>query len=117
MSTEKKVDQSYFKYWQIYIFTVTFCNYAILHAQRACWSLASANNHISTRGLTAVNTTFLFAYAVGGLWAGALADMISKRKYIFYCYTIIGLTGIGLGVQQYWVKNGKDGLVGFSITM
>lgn len=58
----------------------------------------------------------MFAYAVGGVWSGSLADYISKKKYIFVCYSIIGVTGIVLGLQQYWTTKG-EGLVGLSSGM
>jgi sugar phosphate permease len=77
------------------MFTLTFFNYAILHATRSAWSLASPNLTSEfgfSVGLIAdMNSTFLFFYAATGIFLGHTADKYRKSKVILLQYTAIAL--------------------------
>ena len=94
--------------YQIFIFSLTFFNYAVLHATRSAWSNASPTIE-SDYGYTAtllsqMNACFLGFYAFGGIFTGHLGDSLFKQKkfYIGICYVFIALEVALMGSQYYF---------------
>ena len=91
--------------YQLAMFALTFFNYAMLHATRSSWSLATAELtsyygfEIST--IADMNSTWLFCYACGGIFLGHLADKFRKSRLIFCQYTLIAMVQIALGCLMF----------------
>jgi hypothetical protein len=81
--------------YQLTMFSITFLNYAILHATRSAWSIASSDltsyYGFSTSTIADMNATFLFFYSLGGIFLGHLADKYGKSRLIFCQYSMIAL--------------------------
>jgi sugar phosphate permease len=69
------------------MFILTFFNYAILHATRSAWSLATGDltsyYGFQTGTIADMNATFLFFYSLGGIFLGHMADKFRKSRLIF----------------------------------
>ena len=95
--------------WQAVAFTLTFCNYAVLHATRAAWSNATPQikqrypEDNLDRVVSWVNSAFLLCYASAGVVSGHVSDRFAKRKglFIFLAHLAIGTNVILLGCLQY----------------
>jgi sugar phosphate permease len=84
------------------MFMLSYANYAVLHATRSAWSLAS-KDLISEYGfkegtVSDMNATFLGFYAAGGFFLSTLGDRYDKRKLIVVMYSLIALVEVALGL-------------------
>lgn len=87
------------------MFALTFFNYAILHATRSAWSLATSDltsyYSFTTGTIADMNATFLFFYSLGGVFLGHMADKYGKSRLIFCQYSMIALVQISLGSLMF----------------
>jgi len=87
---------------QLSVFLLTAVNYAVLHATRSSWSLATKDFEdlygFSTGAVANLNATFLFFYSAGGLFLSTLGDRYNKKKLICFMYTLIALVEVALGL-------------------
>lgn len=100
--------------FQILAFTLTFCNYASLHASRAAWSNATPQlrkkypDSLTSGVISYLNSTFLVCYATAGIFSGHISDRFAKRKglFIFLVHLAVGINVILLGCMQYLDTHG-----------
>ena len=87
------------------MFLLTYLNYAILHATRSSWALATKDFKdvygFSSTTVSDMNATFLGFYSVGGFTLSHLGDIYNKRKLILAMYTLIALVELLLGSLQF----------------
>lgn len=81
------------------MFALTYINYATLHASRSIWSAATKDlkNFFSQDEIALMNGLFLGFYAVGGIFAGQLADKYPKKLLLLLMFTLVALSMFGLG--------------------
>eukprot|EP00347_Sterkiella_histriomuscorum_P013119 403365944 len=95
--------------FQAFIFILTFCNYAVLHTTRAAWSNATPQiktlYSFDSKLISYMNSSFLFCYAMMGIFSGHLADKYKKNRFIIIAYTLIGINVICVGCLQYINKD------------
>lgn len=91
--------------YQVAMFALTFFNYAMLHATRSAWSLATADltkmYGFGVGVIADMNSTFLFFYAASGIFLGHLADKYRKNWVVFIQYTAIGIVQFSLGCLMF----------------
>ena len=89
------------------IFVITYFNYAILHATRSAWTLATKDliglYGFSDGVVADMNATFLFCYSLGGIFLSHLGDKYCKPKLIFTMYTLIAIVMALLG-SLMWIS-------------
>ena len=87
--------------YQLAMFGLTFINYAILHATRSAWSLATSDlmdlYNFSETQVAYMNATFLFFYSLGGFFLSSLGDRYNKKKLILTMYSLIAIVVTTLG--------------------
>ena len=96
--------------FQALAFSLTFCNYATLHASRAAWSNATPQikkkypeefgaGHI----INYINSAYLICYASVGIVSGHFSDRFGKNKglFILIAHLAIGINVMMLGCLQY----------------
>ena len=87
------------------MFSLSYSNYAILHATRSAWSLVS-KDLISLYGfkegtVSDMNATFLGFYAAGGFCLSTMGDRFDKRKLIVVMYSLIAIVEVALGLLSF----------------
>lgn len=91
--------------FQVWIFALTFFNYAVLHSTRASWSnatpLVEKLYGYDAKLISYMNSTFLLCYAFFGIFSGNIADRFKKNRFVLIVYMIIGLDIILLGSTAY----------------
>ena len=87
------------------MFLLVYLNYAILHATRSSWSLATKDLEnlygFSTQTIADMNSTFLFFYAFCGFFLPHLGDIFKKGKLIFIMYSLIAIVVTALGCLMF----------------
>lgn len=92
--------------FQLFIFCLTFANYAVLHASRLLWGQATPtlekDYNFSTQLISNINACYLSVYAFGGIFSGHIADKFRKDWYLFITFSLIGSEVILLGSLYYF---------------
>lgn len=87
------------------MFLLTYTNYAILHATRSAWSVATGDLKIiygfTTDQISNINADFLLFYSIGGIVLGGLGDRYKKNRLIFVMYLMIAIVMVGLGCVMF----------------
>ena len=87
------------------MFLLTYLNYAVLHATRSSWALATENFEnvygFSRNIIFDMNATFLTFYSIGGFFMSHLGDIYNKRKLILVMYTLIAIIEVILGSLMF----------------
>jgi len=94
------------------MFLITFMNYAVLHASRSVWSAATKDfktiYDFSVPQIAYMNSCFLGAYAVGGIFTGQLADKYRLKFFIPAMYTAIALSMCSLALMKVFFPTAEE---------